>query len=170
LFRAGPELLAFLATADPASGLALAAAIRADEQQAKARRRRNHRRSKRDDLPAPRSWSDVVEGMTGRDLERALHDLARRRQARDEIIKAATDEAMVNLDLTAREASDVVHEIYFDIQNEFGLSQNEAAHVVRKASTEVKGGTITDLAARAASMARSVLYEPWLLSPTHGDR
>ena len=71
LFRAGPELLAFLATVDPAAGLALAEAIRADEEQANAPRQRNHRRRpKGDGLPAPRSWSEVRKGLSRRDLGR----------------------------------------------------------------------------------------------------
>ena len=85
------------------------------------------------------------------------------------MINAVTDEVMVNLNLTAKEAAEVVHEIYFNTRNEFGLSEDEAGHVVMKASTEVKGGTVTDLTVRAASMARSVLYEPSLLSPAHCD-
>jgi hypothetical protein len=170
LFRASPELLAFLATVDPKSGRALAAAIRADQEQAKARRRRNHHhRSKKDASPPTRSWSEVAAGLTWGRFKPTLQQRARQ-QARDKIIEAATNEVMVNLNLTAREAADVVGEIHLDIQYQFGLSEDEAAHALRKASTEVKGGTITDLAARAASMARSVLFEPWLLSPAHGDR
>jgi hypothetical protein len=99
--------------------------------------------------------------------ERVMKKLERQRQAREKLRQAAADEVMVNLTLTAREAANVVDEIYNSILD-LGVTQDEAAYVVKLASTEVKGGTVADLAARAVSMTRSILGQ-WCVAPEGSD-
>jgi hypothetical protein len=98
-------------------------------------------------------------------MARQLATVERSRQARNKVLETAV--ALINEYVTDIDGNGAVYStgLYNFLQQEYGLSQNEAAHVISAVASRKVKRDMTSFTADAASVGEASLTQPWMLFP-----